>query len=213
MPTLARALATPAVRGTASVPHELGTLWQRPSSHPRALVIYFTEFPETARWLAGSLALKLDTVVLVVGSLTIAPTSFSGLAASLGLDESLTAVVAEGAGTTAGLAACRAASVARIALLYPTGLNGAEPRGVPTTLLQSAVTSDGREEVVEFEVALRRSGVAVREMDYRTLGDGWARYPKAVAGSKKALEDLVAFLQRGIGTLSTFEVIPGWDLH
>lgn len=213
MPALARALATPAVRGTTSTEHELGTVWERKGSSPRALILYFTDSPSSARWLAGSLAAQLDARVLVARSLDVDAASFAGLAEGLGLDPALTAVVGEEVGASAALALCHATSVNRVALLYPTNLEGAQVSGVPTTLLQSAVTSDGRAAVVVFEVALRRAGVAVREMEYKNLGDGWARYPKAVAGSRAALGDLVAFLKRGIGELSTFEVIPGWDLH
>ncbi|MBC7725743.1 MAG: hypothetical protein H7146_13520, partial [Burkholderiaceae bacterium] len=164
--------------------------------------------------LAGSLATRLGALVWVPH--TEAPdlaSAISAVCAENALDPGRTVIVGEGGGCHAAFALCGKVPSARIALLYPPALPGIDPHSFPTTLLQASATSSTRAGVVMLESSLRRAGVAVRETDYQDIADDWARYPRAVRGSKRALGDLVAFLERGVGQSSTFEVIPGWDLH
>ncbi|WP_165069294.1 alpha/beta hydrolase family protein [Marisediminicola senii] len=242
MPALLPAMATRAVRGAVSRSTDLGTVWSSDAVArgagargaaatpagadspdaavapealvaPHALVIYLTRRPRDSRWLAGSLAVRLGAVVLVPRSLDDADTVVERAHRQLGTDPARTTIVAEAAAAGAAAEACRSSSVSRLALLYPTGLAASTVAGLPTTLIQAAQSGENRAAVVAIETAMRRAGIAVRETEYADIRDGWARYPAVTGGSKRALNDLVAFIERGMGRDSTFVVIPGWDLH
>lgn len=216
MPVLTRAIATPAVRGARTRATDQGQEYSSDAA-ASSLVVYFTGLPETARWLAGSLAVRLATEVLVADTRAgrgadPAPLLAAAIA-DRGLDASRVAVVGEGDASTAAVTACAGIRVARLALLYPAIAEVEAPESMPTTLIQAARYGPDRAAVLALDALLRRSGVAVRETEYESVPDGWARHPKLVPGSSRALGDLVAFLERGFGVPSTFEVIPGWDLH
>ena len=215
-PGLAAAAASPRVRGASAVRSGQGTLWQSDESPARCLVLCLSGHPSGMRWLAGSIAARLPGLVYVAGAeedATSAVERATGIARERGLDARLSAVVAEGDRAEEGVLASRILPASRLVLVAPPGMPGLEPAGLPTTLLQASQSAADRAGVVELEAAMRRAGVAVRETEYRDIADEWARYPRAVPGSRRALGDLVAFLERGIGQQSTFEVIPGWDLH
>ena len=225
LPALAQFLTAPAVAGVVTEKSEPGTVYLPLATEPHCLIVYFTEFPASARWLAGSLAVRLNARVLVPNQLpqqgpdaaALVTQAITHLAPSVDRDQ--TTVVGEENGSGAALAAALGnpvsgtTPVSRLALIYPPEVPGTLPGRLPTTMLQVRHDAPNRPKLVEFDRVLRYSGVAVRETDYRTVGDQWARYPKRVAGSKRALDDLVGFLDRGVGTPSTFEIIPGWDLH
>lgn len=216
MPALSRFVATPRVRGTGSSRHLGGTVFTANRTTPRSLVICFAGHPPSGHWLAGSIAVRLDVAVFVpdVGiDLASAIGQAVEIIDDLELDASLTVVVGEGGGAALAMPACRLMPVARMALLYPPPLPTTDVTDIPTTLLSASRTSAHRKDLVALDSALREAGVAVRETEYEKIPDGWARYPRAVRGSRRALDDLVGFLERGIGTPSTFDVIPGWDLH
>jgi hypothetical protein len=212
MPGLTRALATPAVRGVVSTASPRGDEYRAPGD-ATSLVVYFTGSPATARWLAGSLAVQLGCVVVVPARGADRASVLRDVADTHGVDPARVAVVAEGDAASAAIEACAGLRVSRLALLYPTGVDVDGPPSAPTTLLQAARHGPHRESVVALDRMLRQAGVAVRETEYEAVPDGWARHPKLVSGAQRALGDLVAFLERGFGTQSTFEVIPGWDLH
>lgn len=225
LPTVARFLTAPTVAGVVTEKSELGTVYLPLSAEPHCLIVYFTEFPPSARWLAGSLSVRLNARVLVPAVLpshdpdaaALVARAITGLAPTVDRDQ--TTVVGEENGARSAIAAAvgngqsSRTPVSRLALLYPPEVPETLPGTLPTTMLQVAHGAANRPQLVQFDRALRHSGVAVRETDYRTVGDQWARYPKRVTGSKRALDDLVGFLDRGVGTPSTFEIIPGWDLH
>lgn len=224
-PALARFLTAPAVAGATSEKSELGTVYLPLDAEPHCLIVYFTAVSASARWLAGSLAVRLNARVLVPTQLPVRETDAATLVARAiaelapTVDRDQTTVVGEEHGSRAAIAAALGnptsgtTGVSRLALLYPPEVPAALPGRLPTTMLQVNHNAANRSELVEFDRILRFNGVAVRETDYRTVGDQWARYPKRITGSKRALDDLVAFLDRGVGTPSTFEIIPGWDLH
>lgn len=215
MPRLASAVAAPGVRGASSVRSEGGTLWRADGELPRSLVVCVSTHPSGMRWLAGSLAVRLAAVVLVSPPVDSADlsTRATDLCRTHDVDPALTAVIADGDGAEAAIAATRVLTTARLVLISPPALPHVSPAGLPTTLIQASASGPGRASVVALDRAMRRAGVAVRETEYQGIADGWARYPRAVRGSRRALDDLVAFLERGIGEASTFDVIPGWDLH
>jgi len=205
---------------------ELGTLWRPNAEGPLPLVIVFSESPGALTWLASSIAAQLSAVVLVPpvgadpGSVV---TAAGGQAGRWGVDAARIAVLGEQRGTTAALSAVRPGpgsgpdsaprAVARLALVSPRLPEIDDGVDLPPTLLQFSRSDADLARVVAFEKRLRLQGVAVRATDYTDIADGWTRYPRAIRHSKRALDDLVAFLRRGIGVDSTFDVIPGWDLH
>ena len=216
MPGLALALGTPRVRGATAASHDGGTIWTPRNTRPRSLVVYFTTRPASARWIAGSLAERVNAAVFVPDSAD-EPVGASArsrqIIDSLKLDSALTVVIGEDDGARSAVAACPIVRAVRLALISPPPMADTDLTGIPTTLLQASRSSKNRREVVALDGELRRAGIAVRETEYESIADGWARYPRAVSGSGRALDDLIAFLERGIGTPSTFDVIPGWDLH
>lgn len=169
--------------------------------------MHLTTAPATARWIAGSLARDLGAVVVVPD----APEHGAEALAALERDLPL-AVVGEGAACDAAAALARGRA-RRLALVAPPRLAAAVDGDWPTTLLQAAGDGEHRAAVVELERALRRAGVGVRETEYAGVDDDWARHPRVSRGASRALGDLVAFLDRGVGEAATFDVIPGWDLH
>ncbi|MDF2442693.1 MAG: hypothetical protein JWR01_896 [Subtercola sp.] len=85
---------------------------------------------------------------------------------------------------------------------------------LPATLVQqygdrAASRNDPSQNLVEL---LRESGVAVRAIAYPPQRLDWTEYPRAVRSSGRALDDLVAFLERGI-VADGFDVVPAWNLH
>ena len=215
MPRLGVAAATPGVRGASSGRSGAGTVWRSGTGVARSLLVCVSAHPPGMRWLAGSLAVRLPAVVLV--STPGDPDDLSTHAAALcrahDIDQALTAVIGDGDAAEAAIAATRVLATARLALISPPALPHIAPAGLPTTLIQASASGPHRVGIVALDDAMRRAGVAVRETEYQGIADGWARYPRAVRGSGRALDDLVAFLERGIGESSTFDVIPGWDLH
>lgn len=222
-PVLARAITTPAVAGAVVERGAAGTTW-RSEQTPRALVVYLTGSPGLSRWLAGSVAVRLDALVLVPAAVDTAAVEAAVIEAAVTdvrsdsrlADHLPLVIVGEADAAASAIAAGTALGAARLALLYPTGLpvGSPEPRApMPTTLIQAAADGADRGTIVAIDAAWRRAGIAVRETEYAGVDDGWARYPRASRGSRRALDDLIGFLDRGIGQASTFDVIPGWDLH
>ena len=213
-PGLWAAVGARPVKGTSVVSTPVGTVWT--GTGALFLVVLLAPDPRTTRWLAGSLVTRLGAVVLVPdpdADVRGIESKVAELCAVTALDPALTVIVGEGAGARRAAELCGRVPAARIALLYPPGLDDADVTRFPTTLIQASASGPERAAVVALDSALRRAGVAVRETEYLDIPDGWARYPRAAPGSKRALDDLVAFLERGVGSSSTFEVIPGWDLH
>ena len=164
-------------------------------------IVVVTDRPISAQWISASLAVALHAQVTV--------TRGDMLAA----DRIADAVVGLHAAAPTALDLCRRLRARRLALVSPRQLPTSVPTGLPTTLIQAAAFGPERPQVREFERTLRATGTAVRDTDYPATPDEWVRLPRLVRGSTAALGDLVAFLERGIGVQSTFEVIPGWDLH
>lgn len=213
-PRLWAAVGARPVRGVTTAAVPAGTLWTVTES--AFLVVLLTSAPRPARWLASSLAARLGAVVFVpdpTADVPLLAKSIGELCRTFALDPAHTVLVGEGDGAHRAAALCGRVPAARIALLYPPGLPDADALAFPTTLIQSAANGQHRSAVVALDTALRRAGVAVRETEYLNIPDGWARYPRATPGSRRALDDLVAFLERVVGTAATFEVIPGWNLH
>lgn len=183
-------------------------------------------------WLGSALAAALGGVSVVL-AVEEPPPSDSGdgqTAAFQPLAERIAATVAAsgeleadadrvavlgigGAAASALTAAGTQPLVRRLVLLVPTTAPAAGFGGVPPTFLQSSPHSATRSVSRALEIDLREAGVAVRPAEYAGLPDAWARYPKLAPGSKRAVEDIVAFLRRGFGLDGTFSgVIPAWDL-
>jgi acetyl esterase/lipase len=216
-------------RDVTSVETPSGVLWRRASSANPFVIVLFSDDARGLSWLAGSLASRLDAFVVVgagrgatapAGSAEHAESARSAAvreAGTLGADVTRVGLLAEGAFAphairAAGEPASHGGVTRRLALVSPVLDAAPEVGSLPPTLLQFARSGESAP-VVELERQLRRTGVAVRAIDYTDVTDGWARYPRAARGSARGLDDLVAFFERGLGTQSTFDVIPGWDLH
>lgn len=212
--------AAPRVRGAEPDAVTGGTLWSSATRSSRALVVYLTAEPASARWLAGSLATRLDALLLVVDRsdqvddvvAVVARTREATIGDGTLPPTAPVVVVGEGSAAPVALGVAHACA-SRLALLYPLSVGSESTARVPTTLIQAAGSGPERSRIVEFDRALRRAGVAVRETEYSDVDDGWAKRPRSSKGAARALTDLVGFLDRGIGQASTFDVIPGWDLH
>jgi len=205
---------------------QLGTLWRPRAEGPLPLVIVFSDSPGAMAWLASSIAAELSAVVLVPSTDADPLSVIAGAQVQAGLwgvDAARIAVIGEQRGTDAALSSAHAEpgsapdagtrAVARLALVSPRLPQTDKGLDLPPTLLQFSRSDADLAHIVAFEKRLRLNGVAVRATDYTDIGDGWTRYPRAIRHSTRALDDLVAFLRRGIGVDSTFDVIPGWDLH
>ncbi len=206
-PRLAHYVAVPHVAGV-SRSGEVGghTEFWNPiaapeSSGPTVLVV--VETPIAGRWLGASLSSRLGVRVVVTRAVD----------APVPDDLDVNAIVGVGDACTSAILLCRHSRAGRLALVSPVGLPTSVPSGLPTTLIQSSAVGVYRPEVAAFERTLRATGTAVRDTDYPETSDEWVRLPRLVKGSAAALDDLVAFLERGIGSKATFDVIPGWDLH
>jgi hypothetical protein len=212
------------------------TLWSPPDPTGLPVVVVFSPAPAALGWLASNLAARLPAAVYVCATstgssaLAGAMTAVRDHAATTAVDGALWGVVAEDA--AAPLVLSRLAElgeVSRLALVSPalsaassvqTG-SGADamddgPVDVadfPSTLLQFAREGSNAAGCERLATRLREAAVAVRAADYVAPADGWARRSRVRSGSARALDDLVAFFARGLGTASTFRVIPGWDLH
>jgi hypothetical protein len=208
--------------GAQSTTEDVGTVWQPSSVAGVPLIVVFSTEPKSLAWIASVLASQLPAVVVVAGSVadpvgTLA--AASTLAEQLGADASRVGVVGEGdAAASAVLAAASSTTnpipatsersdraVDRIALISPRKIDDTATVGTPPTLLQFAQPSLPQHRF--------GCGVAVRSIDYTAVGDGWVKYPRAVRGARRGQTDLMAFFRRGLGDESTFDVIPGWDLH
>lgn len=172
------------------------------TDHPSPRILIVADQPVSARWLAASISTALAAEVV-----TARPHRVT--AAELAVD----AIVGLGSAAGTAVSLCRTSRAGRLALISPLELPTSVPSGLPTTLIQASASGPQRPKVQEFERTLRATGTAVRDTDYPSTADEWVRLPRLVRGSTAALGDLVAFLERGIGVQSTFEVIPGWDLH
>ncbi|MFP7833749.1 hypothetical protein [Marisediminicola sp. LYQ134] len=231
-PRLTTRLAAPRVRGTTASAVDGGTLVVTsgasgvadasgaPSSTGasgssghglRTVVVIFSPRPLAMRWLAATLAKRLSAAVVIVDSIDD-PIAAVERARFLVDSELPVTVVGEGSAAAAALDASRQ-QVRRVALIAPREVGPVDPAGVPTTLIQDSESSPSRAETVALERALRSGGVGVREPGYRGVTDGWARLPRVSSGTQRALDDLVQFVERGVGPTATFDVIPGWDLH
>jgi hypothetical protein len=229
VPAIASRLrAAPVIPGEAG-PH--GTVYLGAGSGP--LLVLAGDAGAAPEWLGSVLASAVGGAAVVLGD----EAESSGAAAerdaetrlidrlaaavanraSLAVDPERIAVVGVGDGAAAALRAVSAAGiqplVRRLVLLAPTSAPRVELGGTPPTFLQSSPQSPTRSVSRSLEIELREAGVAVRPVEYAGLADAWVRYPRFVPGSKRAVEDIAAFLRRGFGLEGTFTtVIPGWDL-
>ncbi|MCU1406646.1 MAG: esterase [Glaciihabitans sp.] len=212
--------------GASSEPTDDGLLWSVSGTGPgeSPFVVVFANEPERLRWLPSSIAVGLGAAVLTVDAgIGLEPDLLRILdnAAARGIDTSRLGIIGEGnaaqtainAATRMNTATAARTGTVRLALVSPGDITSSEPTALPPTLLQFSRASGAIDAITSVERALRANGVAARATDYTDLADGWQRFPKAVRGSRRGLEDLVAFLNRGLGEQSTFHVIPGWDLH
>jgi acetyl esterase/lipase len=200
------------------------TSWSRPNPAGLPLIVVFSPAPAALGWLASNLAARLPAAVYVCASSPGSPPlddtlrSVRDHAATRSVDVALLGLVAEDTAAPRvadGMAVL--GTVTRLALVSPvldsTFVATADGAGFPPTLLQFARDGVLAADCELFAARLKESAVAVRSADYAAPADGWARRSRVRAGSAHALDDLVAFFERGLGTASTFQVIPGWDLH
>ena len=213
----------------ADEPVGQGSVYRGAAGGP--LLVLVGEAGSEPHWLGSALARALDGVAVVM-SAAGAESGVDGgdtertririldviaSAASLGADPGRVAVVGVGDGCAAALVTLAepltAPGVRRLVLLTPTSAPPIEFGGVPPTFLQSAPESATLAASRSLEIDLRNAGVAVRPVEYTGLPDAWVRYPNFTRGSKRAVEEIVAFLGRGFGMAGTFPIeIPGWDL-
>lgn len=191
-------------------------------------------------WLAGSLARRLPLSVVtvqippsVIDDQEAAHQALLAAVAASGSDK----IALIGVGTGGALAARTAMRVRdagspallRQALVSPDFQLVVGPRTttdalhtslvarvseLPPTLIQqygdrAAGRLDPSQNLPEL---LQESGVAVRAIAYPPSRLDWTEYPRAVRSSTRALDDLVAFLERGI-VADGFDVVPAWNLH
>lgn len=180
-------------------------------------LVLFSSSPGSMAWLASSIATALPATVVVAKTPDDPHSTLRTVQSELEPDASRLGVIGEGTAASAAIVAASAGQ--RLALVSPefpssrnrSGMPSLD--GVPPTLLQFARNGASGGVIRDLETTMRDAGIAVRATDYTGIADGWARFPKAVRRSDRALDDLLAFLRRGFGTESTFQVIPGWDLH
>jgi acetyl esterase/lipase len=217
---LRRLFAGKAVTGATATTTPLGELWHPSTGDELPLIVIFSTEPRSMRWVASSLAAALPAAVLVAAERITQSVDESAHIASAALsfapgahiDSARVGVVGEGDAAAAALRAA-GSSAHRLALISPRKLGAAAVDGIPPTLLQFAQGGASAAESTVWERRLRDAAVAVRAIDYTAVGDGWVRYPRAIRGSRRGYNDLLAFFRRGLGDESTFTVIPGWDLH
>lgn len=204
---------------------DIGTRFAPAGSALLPLVVVLSPTPQSMGWLASHLASRLPAVVYsCVASpdpADIASTlrAVRDHASSSQVDASRLGLVAEDAAASPVLQhAAGTSDITRLALVSPliTGpvperVSGAD--GFPATLLQYARDGASAVAIAGLDTRLRAAAVAVRAIDYTTPADGWTRRSRVRRGADRGLDDLVAFFARGLGTASTFRVIPGWDLH
>ena len=204
---------------------DLGTRWSPLNGAGLPLIVLFSPAPRSMGWLASHLAARLPAIVYSCAASPEYPDVGGTLRAvrdhtsSGTVDATRLGLVAEDAAAGPVLQfAAGTAEASRLALVSPL-LSGALPDGIsgldgfPATLLQFSRDGERAAASVDLERRLRAAAVAVRATDYSTPADGWARRPRVRKGAGRGLDDLVAFFARGLGSASTFEVIPGWDLH
>jgi hypothetical protein len=229
LPALARGLRpSPVLPGETG---QLGTVYRGTDGGP--LLVLAGDPGAAPHWLGSALATALGGVAVVLldaddeqeagadpraGRERLAQriTAAVSGSASLGADAERVAVVGVGDAVAAALTAVAAASappVRRLVLLAPSAGPDIGLTTVPPTFLQSSPQSPTLSVSRSLEIDLREAGVAVRPVEYAGLADAWVRYPRFARGSKRAVDDVVAFLRRGFGREGTFVgVIPGWDL-
>ena len=209
--------------GASMTRESFGSVW-RAGGDGQPLIVVFSPHPAAMAWLASSIAVSLPAAVVVASSATdprATVAAASHAASSLGADPERLAIIGESDAAGAALLACASGAGAahRLALISPHLPDEPDRPSevsfdeVPPVLLQFSRDGVGAVAITALERRLRGAGVAVRAIDYARLADHWARYPRAVRGSARGLDDLVAFLRRGFAVESTFGVIPGWDLH
>lgn len=228
LPTVGRLFAGRPDRGATATGEAYGEVW-RPVRHrgaitavvgePQALplVVVFCPNPAAFGWIASSVSAALPSVVVVATDFREPLATLDAIASHadyLGADPARLAIIGESDAASSAISSCAGARhVTRLALVSPVVPAAFTTGGIPPCLLQFSAAAPGAPAVRELETSLREDGVAVRSIDYTSLEDGWARYPRAVRGSRRGLDDLLGFLKRGFGVESTFRVIPGWDLH
>lgn len=205
-------------RGATAQRTQTAVLWRGRTAGDRPVIVLFSAQPDATGWLASSLASALDTIVYVPLSLNNPAAELATAAALDGADGSLVGVIGEADAATAATNACSAggAVAVRLALISPVlrdSVDAIDVHALPPTLLQFSQQSEHIGDIRLLDDRLRAGGVAVRATDYTGVGDEWALYPRVSRGSGRGLDDLLGFFRRGLGTESTFSVIPGWDLH
>ena len=217
-------------------PVELGTVYRGADAGP--LIVLAGDRGAPPDWLGSALATAIGGIAIVLADprepadgaehertdaetearrdSPIASRILTAVAAcaSLGADADRVAIVAVGDSAPAALRAAAGRPPARrLVILAPTAASDGDLTGVPPTFLQSSPQSPSLPVSRSLEIDLREAGVAVRPVEYAALPDAWVRYPRFTPGSKRAVEDIAAFLRRGFGLDGTFSgVIPGWDL-
>lgn len=203
----------------------MGTRFSPAGTEGLPLIVVASPSAEAMGWLASHLASRLPAVVYTCASSPGSPGFGSTLravrddASHHKVDVTRLGIVAEDAAADDVLRHCaNSPGVTRLALVSPLfseplpgSIDGLT--GFPPTLLQYARGGASAAACAELETRLRGSAVAVRAIDYSAPQDGWTRRSRVRKGSDRGLDDLVGFFARGLGSASTFEVIPGWDLH
>jgi hypothetical protein len=217
-------LSGKAARGVSRSRLGFGTTWSRPDPAGLPLIVVFSPAPAALGWLASNLAARLPAAVYVCASSPGSPQPSDTLqavrehAAKRSVDVALLGLVAEDtAAPRVADSIAELGAVTRLALVSPvfdhSSVAAVDGSVFPPTLLQFGRDGALAADCDRFAARLKDSAVAVRAADYASPSDGWARRSRVRAGSAHALDDLVAFFARGLGTASTFRVIPGWDLH
>jgi len=230
LPGAPRLFGSRAVAGARSTRDGGLTVWRTESAGQHPVIVLVTTQPATVGWLASVLAVDLEAVVAVVGvpascdaaSDLELDAAFEAAIGLEGADPDRIGVVGDGAAASAAMALCLRSSTPplRLALVLPSfphatppvSAAGAGEQMLPPTLIQSSESHRDAAATRSLDAQLRAAGVAVRATEYTSVSDEWTRYPRFARGSTRARGDLVAFFQRGLGTESTFSVIPGWDL-
>lgn len=209
----------------------------RSESVGRPLVILLPGDGATASaWLPSTLAGELDAAVVVVRSpfepehpftervdtASAAVRWIAAHAAGWGASADRLGVVGDGPGADVLFALAprnrdeSGPHISRQVLISP-GPDGTLPenmRGLPTALVQVGEHDSALSVTTARVDALKKAGVPVRMAEYPAASSGWFRYPKVQKRlSRRALDDAVHFLRRGLNQETSFRVIPAWDLH
>jgi len=223
LPGARRLLASRAVAGAHSRNESGLTVWttgEAAAGAPkRPLILLLSPEPTTVSWLASVLAVDLDAVVAVAPGGRDVGVALETAIQLPTVDAAKVGVLGDGAAAGDAIELCRSSdAVIRLALVTPAFRTAPAPAPdedahvLPPTFIQSSQHSAQAELITSLEVRLRAAGVAVRATEYTSVSDEWTRYPRFAGGASRARTDLVAFFRRGLGTETTFSVIPGWDL-